>query len=402
MRSARAALLAPGSIRRFRLRAFVAVLSVAAGVAAMVAIQSLGAAMQRLVMGELGRLGLERLVMVHPRPALSPAAPAGMLTLRQAGELERGLPGLDCVVPVVHMDLEIRGGGRGTYARATGTVPDYRRLHGDTMAAGRFLDETDDLTRRRVCVLGADLADRLLPGGPPEGRRVRVDGTTYTVVGVLQRRGLADVTWGNDRILLPIGTMKSFHAAAPGIHGIHASLAPGADPSRVLSAVRRDLDHCEVRSGREVLREIGQALGAARLVTTAIAGTALLVGAAGVLNTMLISVRQRVPEIGLRKALGARPAALVSQFLAEAVALSCGGGALGLALGWGLARGGEAALSGWLGIPVAGPAVWESAGLALAVSLAVGVCSGVVPAVQAAELPPAEAMRNAGRAGIRL
>lgn len=402
MRSARAALLAPGSIRRFRLRAFLAVLSVAAGVAAMVAIQSLGAAMQQLVMGELGRLGLERLILVHPRPPQSRPGPAGMLTLRQAGNLERGVPGLDCVVPVAQMDVEIQGAGRGSYARATGTVADYRRLHGDRMAAGRFLDETDDLTRRRVCVLGADLAERLLRGGPPTGRRVRVDGTTYTVVGVLERRGLADVTWGNDRVILPIGTMKSFHAAAPGIHGIHASLAPGADPSTVLAAVRRDLDHCQVRSGREFLREIGQVLGAARLVTTAIAGTALLVGAAGILNTMLISVRQRVGEIGLRKALGARPADLVSQFLAEAVVLSCGGGVLGLALGWGLARGGEAALSGWLGTPVAAPADWEAAGLALAVSLAVGVCSGVVPAVQAAELPPAEAMRNAGRAGIRL
>ena len=407
MQSLQGAPMALAAIRRYRLRAAVAVVSVAIGVAAMVAIQSFGAAIQRLVMGELGRLGLERLVLVHPRPAQVLEGPVPMLTLQQVRELERSVPDLEHVVPMVRMDLEIQSGRQATYARATGTVPDYRRLLGETMAAGRFLDETDDLTRRRVCVLGADLAERLLPGGHPVGRKVRLAGTTYTVVGVLEGRRLMDSAAGDDRLILPIPTMQSFHGGPPGIHGIHASLAAAADPSRALAAVRRglarggggqDLDQYEVISGREVLEDVNQALVAARLVTTAIAGMALVVGAVGVLNTMLISVRQRIWEIGLRKAVGARPMALVSQFLTEAVVLSCGGGGLGLALGWGLARGGEAMLSGWLGASVAGSTDWGSAGLALAVSLFVGICSGVLPAVQAAELPPAEAMRNAGRA----
>ena len=411
MRSLHAAPMALAAIRRFRLRAVVAVVSVAIGVAAMVAIQSFGAAIQRLVMGELGRLGLEGLVLVHPRPALALQGPGPMLTLQQVRELERGVPDLDCVVPILHLDLEIRSGGRGTYARATGTAPDYRRLLGDKMAAGRFLDETDDLTRRRVCVLGADLAERLLRGGHPVGRKVLLAGTTYTVVGVLEGRRLMDSAWGDERLIIPIRTLQSFHGGPPGIHAIHASLAAGADASRALAAVRRglarggggqDLDQYEVMSGREVLQDINQALIVARLVTTAIAGMALLVGAVGVLNTMLISVEERVCEIGLLKALGARPMALVSQFLTAAVVLSGCGGVLGLALGWGLARGGEAVLSGWLGTSMAGSTDWGTAGLALAVSLTVGICSGVVPAVQAAELPPAEAMRNARRAGIRL
>ena len=405
MRALHAAPMALAAIRRFRLRAAVAVVSVAIGVAAMVAIQSFGAAIQRLVMGELGRLGLERLVLVHPRPAPALHPPLPMLTLQQVRELERGVPGLDCVVPMVRRDLEIRSGGRVTYARATGTVPDYRRLLGETPAAGRFLDETDDLTRRRVCVLGADLAERLLRGGPVVGRKILLAGTTYTVVGVLQGRRSIDSAGGDERLILPIRTLQSYHGGPPGIHGIHASLAAGADASRAVAAVRRELarggqdrDQYEVLSGREVLEDVNQALIVARLVTTAIAGMALVVGAVGVLNTMLISVRQRISEIGLRKALGARPMALVGQFLTEAVVLSCCGGGLGMALGWGLARGGEAVLSGWLGTSLAGPTDWGTAGLALAVSLAVGICSGVVPAVQAAELPPAEAMRNAGRA----
>ena len=404
MRSLHAAAMALEVVRRFRLRAVVAVVSVATGVAAMVAIQSVGAAVQRLVMGELGRLGLQRLVLVHPRPA-PPRQAAPLLTLQQVAALERTVPGLDHVVPMSRMELRIQSGGRGTYARATGTVPDYRRLLGDRMAWGRFLDETDGLTRRRVCVLGADLAGRLLPGGPSTARRVRLDGITYTVVGLLQGRRLMEAARGDDRLILPIRTLESFHGGAPGVHRIHASLAAGADPARAVAAVRRvlarggqDPDRYEVLSGREFLEDINQALVAARLVTTAIAGMALVVGAVGVLNTMLISVRQRVWEIGLRKALGARPMALVGQFLAEAVILSCGGGVLGLALGWGLARGGEAMLSGWLGTSMAGSTDWGSAGLALAVSLSVGICSGVVPAVQAAELPPAEAMRHAGRA----
>ena len=405
MRSLLAAPTALEAVRRFRLRAVVAVVSVATGVAAMVAIQSVGAAVQRLVMGELGRLGLQRLVLVHPRPAPPRQGPAPLLTLQQVAELERAVPGLDHVVPMSRMDLRVQSGGRGTYARATGTVPDYRRLLGDTMAAGRFLDETDGLTRRRVCVLGADLAERLLPGGPSTGRRVRLDGTTYTVVGVLERRRLMEAARGDERLILPVRTLESFHGGAPGVHRIHASLAAGADPAGAVAAVRRvlarggqDLERYEVLSGREFLEDINQALIAARLVTTAIAGMALVVGAVGVLNTMLISVRQRIWEIGLRKALGARPMAIVGQFLAEAVVLSCCGGGLGLALGWGLARGGEAMLSGWLGTSMAGSTDWGSAGLALAVSLCVGIGSGVVPAVQAAELPPAEAMRHAGRA----
>ncbi len=405
MRNLQAAPMALEAIRRFRLRAVVAVVSVAVGVAAMVAIQSLAAAIHGLVMGELGRLGLDRLVLVHPRPARTPLEPVPMLTLGQVRELERSVPDLDSVVPMVPMDVEIQSGGRMAYARATGTVPGYRRLLGERMAAGRFLDETDDLTLRRVCVLGADLARRLLRGGDPVGRKVLLAGTPYTVVGVLQGRRLIDSAGGDDRLILPIRTMRSFHGGPPVIHGIHASLAAGADPSRAVAAVRRvlarggqDLDRYEVLSGREFLEDINKALVAARVVTTATAGMALVVGAVGVLNTMLISVRQRIWEIGLRKALGARPMTIVSQFVTEAVVLSCCGGGLGLALGWGLARVGEAVLSGWLGTSMAGSTDWGSAGLALAVSLSVGICSGVAPAVQAAELPPAEAMRNAGRA----
>ena len=402
MRSLQAALEVA---RRFPLRAVVAVVSVATGVAAMVAIQSVGAAVQRLVMGELGRLGLERLVLVHPRPAQPLQGPAPMLTLQQVRELERTVPELDHVVPMSRMGLEIQSGRHGEYARATGTVPDYRRLLGDTMASGRFLDATDGLTRRRVCVLGADLAERLAQDGHSVGRKVRLGGTTYTVVGVLDRRRLMESARGDDRLILPIRTMESFHGGAPGVHRIHASLAAGADPSTAVAAVRRalarggqDFDLYEVLGGQEFLEDINKALIAARLVTTAIAGMVLVVGAVGVLNTMLISVRQRTWEIGLRKALGARPMALVSQFLTEAVVLSCCGGGLGLVLGWGLARGGEAVLSGWLGTSMAGSTDWGSAALALALSLCVGICSGVGPAVQAAELPPAEAMRHAGRA----
>ena len=171
MRSLHAAPMALEVVRRFRLRAVVAVVSVATGVAA------IGGDPVRRRRGAAAGHGRARQARgsrgwssCTPGPAPPRQGPAPRLTLQQVAEIERTVPGLDHVVPLQRMELRVQSGGRGTYARATGTVPDYRRLLGDTMAWGRFLEETDGLTRRRVCVLGADLAERLLRGGPPTGR----------------------------------------------------------------------------------------------------------------------------------------------------------------------------------------------------------------------------------------
>jgi putative ABC transport system permease protein len=267
------------------------------------------------------------------------------------------------------------------------------------VAAGRFLDEKDDRAARRVAVLGAVVADTLFPGVDPLGRELRLRGIPFEVIGVLEAKGgLAD---GDEdaQILVPVRTALR---RLDNTHWLDTVLVSAAAPGtadetgRAIAALLRErhglaggkgADDFAVQDPVRFLAVQKAAADSLTRLSTGIAALTLGVGGTGILALMLLSVRERRAEIGLRMAVGARPRDVLAQFLAEAMLLALGGWLAGIAVG---ALGAMAAAIGteWrLALPV--PALLGSLGMALAI----GLGFGAVPARRASLLPPIQALR---------
>ncbi|MBI3184875.1 MAG: ABC transporter permease [Myxococcales bacterium] len=279
-----------------------------------------------------------------------------------------------------------------------GVTPEYSETAGITIASGRFLGEAEDVDARPVAVLGPDVADRLFPGANPLGQEVRVRNRPFAVVGVLERRGKILGLFNLDNmVMLPMQSFLSLYgkkrSVSINVQAVDAdSLEKAQEEVRRLMRRRREVpaleeDDFEIATNESMtktLNELSQVITAA---TFGVCVLSLLVGGIGILNIMLVAVAERTREIGIRKALGARKRRVLAQFTTEAVVLSLVGGAIGIALGFGLAF-----LGRWtLGLYTAVPA-WAVA-LSLAMSSGVGLLFGIYPAARAARLDPVEAMR---------
>jgi putative ABC transport system permease protein len=279
-----------------------------------------------------------------------------------------------------------------------GATPAYEQTSGLTVASGRFFGEVDEVEGREVVVLGGDVVDALFPGQEPLGQEVRIRGRPYRVVGVLQRRGsfLGMVSMDN-LALMPLRTFLAAYGSQRSLDlnvqaGDAKNLERAQTEVRTLVRARHGLkpqeeDDFEVTTNESMTRTFNQLSGLITAASFGICLLSLLVGGIGILNIMLVSVTERTKEIGVRKALGARRSRILAQFATEAVALSLLGGALGVALGFGVAF-----LARWmLGFPTVVP-LWAVA-LSLAMSSGTGLVFGIYPASRAARLDPVEAMR---------
>jgi putative ABC transport system permease protein len=248
-------------------------------------------------------------------------------------------------------------------------------------------------TRRRVAVLGSNVAARLFGDVEPLGRQITIGGVRFRVIGVFAEVGSAFGVSRDDEVHIPVTTAQQLFGVdridaiavkAPTVDAVAQTqrkvLAALNDkyPSQKFSAVTQS----------QILGTLGQILGLLTLVLAAIAGISLLVGGVGVSNIMLVSVRERTREIGLRKALGARQRDVTVQFLIEAVLLTTVGGVIGMLLGV------AAALTLSQLSPLPAVVAWWSLALAFAVSVGVGVFFGVFPARRAGRLDPVVALRS--------
>jgi putative ABC transport system permease protein len=286
----------------------------------------------------------------------------------------------------------VRAGTATEFATVNGVIETTPRVFVRSIARGTYLSRSDVDTQRRVAVLGWTVARSLFHDRDAVGQQVTIAGVRFRVVGVFAELGQSLGIDRDDEVHIPITAAHRLFGTTR-VDGI-AVKAPNRDEiddlgKRILAELSRrhpDTQFSAVTQ-EQILGVLGDILGILTGVLAAIAGISLLVGGVGVSNIMLVSVRERTKEIGLRKAVGARPRDIGVQFLLEAVLLTSLGGVLGMALGIGAALT-VAALS-----PVPAAVTWWSLALAFGVSAAVGVVFGVVPAQRAGRLDPVVALR---------
>jgi putative ABC transport system permease protein len=393
--------LAVRSLKLHKLRSSLSILGVVFGVAAVVAMSSVGEGARRETLAEIEALGIDT-VTVRPRPAAAGERAAAALPAAAADSLRRIVPDLRSVAPVRVSELPVEANGRTSAAIAIGTTPAYRDALRLTPAAGRFLSDLDVTDRKRVVVLGAAVARALFPIGSPLGESVRLGGDFFQVVGVLEGRAAPRARGATIRtrdvnrcVLVPLPSLDRGRDPHP--DGVDELVFRVGRPETVLpaagvaeSVVRRLSagQPLELVVPREILRQRQRTQRVFDVVTGAVAAISLIVGGIGIMNIMLASVAERTREVGIRRALGARKRDIAAQFLAESFLLTVAGGIAGSALG----LVGAVLIQRLAGWPTAVHPLMLVA--ALVVALAVGIGFGFYPAWHAAGLEPMDALRR--------
>jgi putative ABC transport system permease protein len=279
-----------------------------------------------------------------------------------------------------------------------GVQPNFGQVYANAATlAGRFISEGDDLHREKVVMLGENAAPVLFPNVSPIGKDVMIDGSTFRVIGVVEKpKGMFGQDDEDRRVLIPYSTFRKIYPGAYE-HSIRFQAYPNlldqaVDQATEVLRRRRNVPYngknsFSIQTSQQIVDEFHSILGMVALATFVLSGIGLLIGGVGVMNIMLVSVTERTREIGIRKAIGAKSGDITWQFLLEAMALTGVGGVLALVLVNGLVLLVRVGLK-WPGsVPV-----WAAA-TGIVVSVGVGLVFGVWPAMKAARLDPVEALR---------
>ena len=393
MRLAEAWRVALDALRANRLRSSLTMLGVIIGVAAVVVLVAIGTGTKQKIEQQVEGLGSNLLIVVPGQVNFGAAPTVSRLDLSDVDAISKIVGDRNRVAATVASGETVRLGNKSTFATINGVIETTPQVFVRSIARGSYLTRSDVDTSRRVAVLGASVAERLFAGRDAVGQQITIAGVRFRVIGVFASLGQSLGIDRDNEVHVPITTAHRLFGTNR-VDGI-AVKAPNRDQIDQLSQrILAELAHrhpdtqFSAVTQEQILGVLGDILGVLTGVLAAIAGISLLVGGVGVSNIMLVSVRERTKEIGLRKAVGARPRDIGVQFLLEAVLLTTLGGIIGMGLGIGAALT-VAALS-----PVPAAITWWSLTLAFGVSAAVGIIFGVVPAQRAGRLDPVVALRT--------
>jgi len=393
VRLAEAWRVALGALRANRLRSGLTMLGVVIGVAAVVVLVALGTGVKQQVEQQVEGLGSNLLIVVPGRIDFNAAPAVSRMTLADVDAVTRIVGDPSRVAITVTSGETVRAGTRSRFTSVLGVLETTPQVFVRTVGRGSYLTSSDVDTSRRVAVLGASVANALFGDRDPVGQQVTIAGVRFRVAGVFAPLGQSLGVDRDDEVHIPVTTAHRLFGTNR-VDGI-AVKAPDRDEiaglgDRIvaeLSDRHPDTEFSAVTQ-EQILGVLGDILGLLTAVLAAIAGISLLVGGVGVSNIMLVSVRERTREIGLRKAVGARPRDIGLQFLLEAILLTSLGGLAGIGLGVGAA----VVISAVTPVPATVTA-WSIA-LAFGVSAGVGILFGVVPAQRAGRLDPVTALRS--------
>jgi putative ABC transport system permease protein len=392
--------IALGALRANWFRAVLTALGVVIGVASLVAVTAVSAGAKKEVADSIRRLGGNvikvdgEFISIGTRQSATDRT----ITPEDVAAIEK-LPMATAVAPHQAIEsLTVSSGRNQTNTWLEGVTAAYSSVQNQRVGRGRLISAADVSFGRSVVVLGLVPAATLFPGQDPIGRTLRVGNREFEVVGVQERRGkLADENLDN-RIFIPLPILtRVILGGANVVHvdvqvGNEADIEPAIDQISTLLRDQHQLppsypDDFSAEDQAEIVKEAQRATTTFRILTFALGGIALLVGGIGIMNMMLVSVHERVREIGIRKSVGAGPWTVQAQFLTEAVVLSTLGGVIGVLAGIGVTRS-ISRFAGWQTLTSTPSLI-----AAFSVALVVGLFFGYYPARRAARLDPIAALR---------
>jgi putative ABC transport system permease protein len=382
-------------------------LGIIIGVAAVVALMAIGRGATRSVTSRVEGLG-SNLISISSARNLRQAGIDALPTSLYYSDYQAIVKDTNNVVgisPSYQTSAQVMYGANQSQFTVTGVTPEFASVQAYTVAQGRFINNGDNSAETRIVVLGSQAAIDLFSGLNPMGRDIIINGINFTVVGVLASKGSTGFFSTDDVILIPLETGYSRLFGGRALDNgkrVLSSISISASDPNVVNSVISQVEYILRRDHGLTLHDTlpfsvssqSQALSTLTSITTtltaflgAIAGISLFVGGIGIMNIMLVSVRERTREIGLRKAVGARRSVILMQFLVETITLSLVGGILGILLGAAIA--GVVTLTGLITTYVSLDVVLYSFFFAALV----GLFFGIYPAYQAASLRPIEALR---------
>jgi putative ABC transport system permease protein len=393
--------LAFGRLGTGKLRTALTMLGVIIGVASVVALVAVGQGATSGITSRLAGLGTN-LLTVNPGASVSgftrgAAGSSTTLTLADATSL-KSLAGVQAVAPELSTQKLVIVGTKNTTTTIIGTTPDYPTVRAYTMWQGSFLTQASLDAGLRVAVLGATTADDLGLGASAIGTDIAIGGLPFRVVGIMQPKGGTGFASPDDEILVPVSTASALIVGETNVRSVGVSVATPEQMNTVTAEITAALrerhgltgtaaSDFTIQNQDQLLATVSSVSTLLTVLLAGIASISLIVGGIGIMNIMLVSVRERTREIGIRKAIGARGRDILAQFLIEALALSLAGGMFGIVVGL--------AISALIGVIAGWGFIFSPLTVVAAVgfSLIVGVVFGVWPASQAARLDPVVALR---------
>jgi putative ABC transport system permease protein len=385
------------ALRANKLRATLTSLGVIIGSASIVLVITVALTSRRFVLQQIESVG-SNLVWVEIIKTPDKAQPLSHeLTLDDMEAVRSSIPQVVQVAGVRELPMSVVARGVERPVNLVGVTQGYQEIRRLLVLRGRYFDATDMETRDKVCLITKQLAARLFGPEKAIGRTVRMGELTFTVVGVFVERvetfGLSDIQ--AESVLIPFGLMK-YYTGVDVIRVLDAQARSAEDVPAVQRQVAQILKSRHPPDAEYNVQTLTAILNAARTISLAltvvlivIAFIALLISGIGIMNIMLVTVKERTREIGIRKAIGAAHREILYQFLIEAFLISGGGAVLGILIGIAIPVGVQFFLPGNLRVPVSGTSVV----LAFVVSCTTGLFFGYLPASQAAKMQPIESLR---------
>lgn len=391
-----------------KMRSLLTMLGILIGISAVMLTVGLGQGAQAKITEQINSLGSNLIIVTPGTSSLSIGGIRGgtsvtTLTADDAALLAMPsvAPDIAHVAPISATRAALVAGANTWTSQVTATTPDWFLVAARTVDEGRTFTQGDLDAANSVAVLGATTAAQLFPTGSPVGRQFTVSSQTFTVIGVLKTAGTTLGGNQDDMVVIPRTTYAQRLQTTGSTRAVSAIYIEARDGDSLPAAyqettaalltahqVTTATQDFSVSTQQALVEAAASITGVITALLGGIAAISLLVGGIGVMNIMLVSVSERVREIGLRKALGARPGLIRRQFLVEAGVLGMLGGLLGIVLG----VVGSMVLTSVLDLTVG--VSWSATALALAVSLGIGLVAGVYPASRAAKLAPIDALRS--------